>query len=315
MSVSVEPVAASEADPRRSFDLCRRVTRQQAGNFYYGLRLTPEPKRSALYAIYAWMRAADDIADDAEPGASKLDRLEAFRERSRAALDGDAGPDAESVWPALRATAQRFALDRRELEDLLIGLEEDVRDDESPSPTAGPVPRYATMDELSGYCYHVASVVGIVCLRIWGLRDPDAWPEARDLAVHRGRAFQLTNILRDVGSDFAEGRVYLPADHLRDHGLTPRELVAWERPGACRACLAALIERAREEYAASAPLDRMVHPDGAGAMWAMTEIYRTLLERVAADPRAVVRGRVSLPTIRKVLIGARAIRRTRERGR
>ncbi len=315
MSVSLPTAdAVAEADLRRSFDLCRRVTRQQAGNFYYGLRLTPEPKRSGLYAIYAWMRAADDIADDPGAGADKLERLEAFRERSRAALDGDLEEAPGSVWPALWATAERFALDRDELEELLVGLEEDVRVDESDGDDE-PTPRYPTMEALNEYCYHVASIVGIVCLRIWGLRDGASWDEARTLAVHRGRAFQLTNILRDIGADYEERRIYLPADHLRAHGLTARELAAWARPDACEACVMALAERAREEYEASAALDRMVHADGAGAMWAMTEIYRSLLDRVAADPAAVGRGRVSLPTIRKVLIGARAIARVRERGR
>lgn len=289
---------------RESFDQCRRITRQRARNFYYGLRLTPEPRRSAIYAIYAWMRAADDEADG-QPGARIDDlrrRLAAFGDLTRRVLRGDLsslpGSGGPSFWQAFASTVFTYGLDPAIFTDVLDGLEEDL-------DHRG----YATDEELSRYCYRVASTVGLACVTVWGLRpgvDPEA---ARALAVRRGQAFQRTNILRDYAQDFDSDprRVYLPAEAFARHGVTPEELRRWSKPAACRALVAEQAALTREHYRATAALEGMIDPACAPTLWAMTRIYSGLLEVIERDPaRIVARRRIRLPSSRKALIALRA---------
>jgi phytoene synthase len=150
----------------------------------------------------------------------------------------------------------------------------------------------------------------VVCVRVWGSpggRPVDA--AAIPLAIDRGIAFQLTNILRDLREDAAIGRSYLPLAEYHRAGLTPGDLLAWRDPPACRAFLAAQVERARELYRSSAALDALIDPPCRPTLAAMTGIYRELLERIASDPRRVILGRrVSLPAWRKLAIAFRARR-------
>jgi len=292
-------------DPRvaRAVDACRRITRQRAANFYWGLRLTPEPKRSAMYAIYAWMRRADDIVDGAADTVS-MDELRAqvdsFRASTRRALAGDDGDsagcaDAElaATWIALAATARSYPLDASEFEAMLDGQVEDA------------VPRaMRTCAELDAWCWKVASTVGIICVRVWGHRPGPAI----ELAAQRGIAFQLTNVIRDFTEDLARDRVYLPREDFDAAGLTPQSLASWSDPVRCRSFVLAQCERARALYRRSEPLDALVNADCAPVLRALTEIYRQLLERIAADPAAIVRRRVSLPIWRKIAIGLSARR-------
>ena len=279
---------------------CEEVVRTQARNFYYGLRLTPEPKRSAMYAIYAWMRHADDIADEAGHAAEeRLARLDRFRLDTDAALGGVAVDD-RPLWTALADVARRYRLEAKDFHDMLEGQRSDV---------AATV-ACESWEDLRLICYRVASTVGLVCIRIWGYADE----RAVACAIDRGIAFQLTNILRDVREDRANGRVYLPADEFRRHGLAPDDLLRW--PGddraldeRCRAFMAFQVERASRLYDASAPLDGLITPDCRPTLWALTEIYHRLLRRIARDPRrAIVGERVRVPTWEKLWIGFRAKR-------
>lgn len=285
-------------------DACRRITRQRAANFYWGLRLTPEPKRSAMYAIYAWMRRADDIVDEAvAAGAVEGVRaqVDSFRSLTRLALAGDAGaghrcadPELKATLIALSAAACAYPLAAEDFDGMLEGQVEDVE------------PRHiATRAELERWCWKVASTVGIACVRVWG-HSPGP---ALELAAARGIGFQLTNVIRDFLEDAGNGRVYFPKDELDAAGLDVQSLRAWSRPRECRAFILAQCDRARAMYAQSAPLDAMVTPDCRPVLWALTEIYRQLLERIAEDPEAVVRRRVSLPLWRKLAIGLAARRR------
>jgi len=282
-----------------AFAACAEITRTQARNFWWGLRMLPEPRRSALYAIYAWMRAADDLVDGAEgEDPAELERrVASFRTRTDGALAGQGSGGA--VWIALAEVARRTPLEPREFHEMLDGQLADV----------GPV-RCRTWADLRTVCYRVAGTVGVVCVRIWG--GPGGGPidaSAIPLAIDRGIAFQLTNILRDLREDSARGRSYLPLAEYHAAGLTPGDLLAWRDPPACRAFLAGQVERARGHYRASAPLDALVDPPCRPTLAAMTGIYRALLERVAADPRRVVLGRrVSVPAWRKMAIAFRARR-------
>lgn len=280
-----------------AFAACERIVREQAKNFWYGLRLTAEPKRSAMYAIYAWMRQADDIAD--EPGlpiATRREALARFRADTDQALSGRA-PSPDPMWAALADIAPRYQLAARDFHDMLEGQLADLDD-----------VRVETWEELRTQCYRVASTVGLVCIRIWGYRDQ----RAEALAIDRGIAFQLTNILRDIREDLGNGRVYLPAEELRAAGISIEDLLAWREPGRCRDFMTAQIERARRHYVASEPLDRTITPDCVPTLWALTSIYRRLLERIARDPRKAVLGdRVRLPTWEKAWIAFRAKRSAR----
>lgn len=282
-----------------AFTLCRDITRARARNFYYGMRLTPEPKRSALYAIYAWMREADDIADDEGTGEARVVRLERFERNTHRVFEGGV-PDAEAWWLAFGATYEAFGLEPSPFVHTLDGVRADI---EHGAHAGALVPTYADRDGLVGYCERVASTVGVLCLRIWGVAEGADWAQAHRLALQRGVAFQLTNILRDIEEDADDGRCYLPADLLERHGLDASALVGWERPDACARAIGEVVGWAHEAYRASAPLDAMVHPDGRRAMGAMTRIYAGLLDRIEREPERCALGpRVRLSCFTKTRI-------------
>jgi phytoene synthase len=155
---------------------------------------------------------------------------------------------------------------------------------------------------LRKFCYQVAGTVGLVCIRIWGFRGQ----EAIKLAVERGIAFQLTNILRDLREDLDSDRCYLPLAEFRAMELTPEMVRAWSEPDRCAEFIRAQCERARAHYDRSAPLDAMIDATCLPTLWAMTEIYKGVLAKIEADPQLAVRGRARLSTLRKVWIALRA---------
>lgn len=285
-------MSTDQATLDRAFSVCRDITRRRARNFYYGLKLTPEPQRSALYSVYAWMRRADDLVDNAPEMTEHLGReIAAFRAATDAALSGRNTSD-EPIWVALADTASRYDLPREAFHLTLEGQLEDL---------SGA--HYATFADVREYCYRVASTVGLICIGIWGYSDPTA----RDLAVDRGIAFQMTNILRDYKEDFDAGRVYLPAEDFQRHRLTPEALRRWSDPAACRAMIAHQVERAKSFYERSAPLDGMIGRSGRPTLWAMTSIYRALLAKIERSPRRIVGDRrLRLSSLRKGSIAFRA---------
>lgn len=306
---------------QQGYRMCAQIVRERAKNFYLGLRLTPEPKRSALFAVYAWMRAADDIADAPIDPARSDERLAEFRETTLTVLGGGfrrgAGAS-DLVWLAFIDTVNRFRLRTDEFIHTLDALELDIHADagvdrDDPSTIR---PRFNTFEGLEQYCYGVASTVGIICTRIWGIRDDAVWDEARPLAIDRGHAFQLTNILRDIRQDYEEGRVYIPESLLSEHGLNGLRLATWADPAACASCVRAVTERAREFYDRSERLDEIIHPDGARPLWAMTRTYRALLDRMADSPSSVAEpDGMSLSTRAKLSILAGAMLRGRGEAR
>lgn len=295
-----------EADEAAAFAYCRDIAKRRARNFYYGLCLTPEPRRSAIYTIYAWMRAADDEADNAISPAEARDRLAERREALSRFVRDEALPAerrGDPIWVALRAVLRAFPVNADDLFAMLDGLEED-------SEHLG----YTTRADLRRYCYRVASTVGLVCLSIWGMRADAAseLPRARALAERRGIAFQLTNILRDFAQDDDTGRVYLPQEDFARHGLTPAALREWREPEKCAAMVADLAAWARGEYEASAPLDAMIDPSCRPTLWAMTQIYSGLLRKIEQSPERVVGSRrIRLQSAHKAGIAATALWRAR----
>lgn len=282
----------------RSHAYCAEVTRANAKNFYHGLRLARTEHRRALYAVYAWMRAADDIADRPGPVDERHAALSAFETETAAVFRGEPVPQ-DAWWPALADTFARYPIEPVQFSRLIEGMRWDL--------DSGSC---QTEEDLTWYCSRVASTVGLICTAIWGVRSPDATDEARRLAYLRGQAFQLTNILRDLHEDLTaeQPRSYLPADSWDAFALTPPELLAWSRPDACEAFMNHWIERARLAYRRSRNYELTIAPPGLAPSTAMRDIYRELLSQIARDPRAALRSRVSVPTSRKVVLALKTAR-------
>jgi 15-cis-phytoene synthase len=258
---------------------CERITREQARNFSWGIRLLPAPKRTALSAVYALARRIDDIGDGGLAVERKAELLDGEAER----LAGPPGDD--MVLVALADARERYPIPEQSLRDLIEGVRMDV---------VGT--SYATFDELVVYCRRVAGSIGRLCVSVFGTLDGQA--EAGVLADDLGVALQLTNILRDVREDAERGRTYLPAEDLErfgaPSGATVGPLVAFEAA------------RAREWYARGLGLIPLLDRRSAACVLAMSGIYRRLLDRIEADPQAILEGRVSLRTATKVGVAMRS---------
>ncbi len=288
--------ADNRAELDRSWRHCHEVARRRARNFYYGMRLTPEPKRSAMYAVYAWMRRADDLADEAGDAEAKVAAIERFRAETTGVLDDPSSLPVGAIWPAVCQTVHRHDIPCDYLHAMLDGQILDQRQT-----------RYRTFDELYDYCYKVASVVGLTCLSVWGYEGGE---QTRKLAEWRGVAFQLTNILRDVTEDAQRDRVYLPAELFNVFELNPAMFTLGKVTDDVRRGLRAATDKALDFYRRSAALDERVHPDGRACLWAMTTIYRGLLTKIARDPTRVLDGRrLRLSAPRKVAIALGAMLR------
>ncbi len=269
----------------RSFQICRAITRSANSSFPVAFRLLIPHKRRVMDALYAFMRVTDDLADEPAEVPAKRDRLAAWRAGLLAALDG---AFAHPVHPALADTVRRYDIPVQYLLDVIDGVEADLE----------PV-RFATFADLYPYCYRVASAVGLACVRVWGLRPGATFADADEPAEAAGIAFQLTNILRDLGEDLARGRVYLPADELVRFECPPE---AWRSAAAFRELLRFQVDRARDFYRRAAPLSGLLSAEGRGIFRVMSGIYRQLLEEVDRAGAELFERRVRVPQWRKGLI-------------
>jgi phytoene synthase len=270
-----------------SYDNCRRLARRSARNFYYSFMVLPREKRRAMCALYAFSRQTDDLGDNRQPVDVRRAALADWRRSLDRGLEGNFD---SPIFPALADTVERYDLLPRHLHDLIDGVEMDL--DRT---------QYETFDELREYCYKVASVVGLCCIRIWGFTDE----RALEPAIQCGIALQLTNILRDLKEDAAEGRVYLPQEDLRRFDYSPDDL----RRGVvdnrfCR-LMRFEIDRAEQFYDEATELDRWLSADGRAVFGAMTGIYRGLLDEIKRLDGDVFSRRVRLTTWRKLRIAGR----------
>jgi len=304
MSAAVKPVptsfAPTESQLAVAYSVCRSITRSAAKNFYYAFLLLPRQKRQALCAVYAFMRRCDDITDDVTVvGHERQQKLLAWLDAFHRAVSGL--PTDEPVLLALTDAQRRYNIPVELLDQLAYGTETDVDDeDQLLCETAAPVltVRFRTFDELRQYCYQVASVVGLACIRIFGYRDPAAEP----LAERLGLAFQLTNIIRDVKEDAAMGRVYLPEEDLEKFGISPGELRSAGDPAKLRLLLALEADRAREAYSVMDQLIPLIDEDSQPALWVLATIYRRLLEKIALRQYDVLSGKTVLTVPEKLSI-------------
>jgi phytoene synthase len=267
-----------------AYDQCQAITRREARNFYYAFVTLPKPRRRSIYAAYAFSRLADDIADGDGPVAAKAAALGELREALHAAL---AGAPEGAIMTALADSAATYDIPESLFNDIIDGVEMDLTKS-----------RYATFEELREYCYRVASAVGLVSIQIFGYDDPQAKVHAVDL----GLAMQLTNIMRDVGEDAANDRIYIPQDELARFGCTEEQL----RAGTVDANFVALMQfqagRAREYFASSKALFPLLQPRSRGCASGLHQLYSKLLDRVERRDFDVFSERVSLPAWQKLRI-------------
>jgi phytoene synthase len=275
-----------------AYAVCGAIAQREAKNFYYSFRVLPEHKRNAMCAVYAFMRRADDISDDealplTERRVVMSEWLGAWREARLGGVSDD------PVFLALNDTQARFAIPDDLLEDLVRGTTMDL---EPRLHAEDELQTFSTFEELYRYCYLVASVVGLVCIKIFGYTDP----RAETFAEETGVAFQLTNILRDVKEDAERGRIYLPLDLLHEFGVSIGRVKELSGGGALaaneRAMLATVSAKAEEYYGSAERLLPLIDADSRAALWVLVTIYHRLLLKIGKRDGDVFRERVSVST-------------------
>jgi 15-cis-phytoene synthase len=321
MTAGTQPIPApwTPTPPQlvMAYSVCRGITRTAAKNFYYAFIVLPRRKREALCAVYAFMRRCDDIADAASLSlAERREQLDTWLDALHRVQQGQ--PTDDPILLALTDAQRRFSIPAGLLDELAHGTAMDIipADESSPgnallladfarsgnsSSTPALAVRYATFEDLRLYCYRVASVVGLVCIHVFGYRDPSAEP----LAEKCGLAFQLTNIIRDVKEDAAQGRIYLPEEDLAKFGLSSADLLSTPDPARVRPLLALEADRARDFYASGDALTPYISEDSQPALWVLVTIYRSLLEKIALKQYDVFTAKVSLSRWEKLRILAK----------
>lgn len=266
------------------------ITRRSRSNFYYAFLALPRARREALYAVYAFCRTVDDIADVESDGPDARRRRLAEWRADVARCYGTGGEPQQPIARRLAAAVRAYPIPRAALEAIIEGVEMDLDG-----------ATFATAEDLYPYCYRVASAVGLCCVEIFGYTDP----RTRDYAVNLGLALQLTNIVRDVGADARAGRVYLPQDDLRAFGVTIDDLRAGRMTDAFRKLMSHQAERARSFYRAAWEAFPAADARSLVAAEIMGHIYRALLDEIESRDFAVFGERVSLTARRKVGIALR----------
>ncbi|MFF0724315.1 presqualene diphosphate synthase HpnD [Streptomyces sp. NPDC004134] len=291
--------AYASAQVLTAYRYCEAVTGHQARNFAYGIRLLPYDKRLAMSALYAFSRRVDDIGDGELPPETKRARLEDTRAQLDRIRAGQvAEDDTDPVAVALAHAARRFPIPLGGLDELIDGVLADVRGQE-----------YETWEDLKDYCRCVAGAIGRLSLGVFGTVPGTRHSErAPDHADTLGLALQLTNILRDLREDAAEGRSYLPAVDLAKFGCSAGFHGDTAPAGSDFPGLVQFeVRRARALFADGYRLLPMLDRRSGACVAAMAGIYHRLLERIAADPEAVLRGRVSLPGREKAYVAVRGL--------
>ena len=273
----------------RSYQYCAELTRREAGNFYPAFLLLPGSQRRAMCALYTFMRIADDLSDEPMPTTVKKQMLADWRGGLREALTGRYRHPAH---PALHETVERYRIPVRYLEAVIDGVEMDLE------PVA-----YQTFEELRNDCWHVASVVGLSCIHIWGFRGADALRYAEDAGI----AFQLTNILRDLGEDAGRGRIYLPQEDLDRFGFDANRLRHGVIDEPFRALMRFEIQRARDYYRRGWRLVPRLSAPGQAVFAMMARTYRELLHEIKMRDYDVFSSRVHVPRWKKLLFALLAL--------
>ena len=280
------------AEVQAAYAACRAIARKKAKNFYYAFVALPTKKRDAICAVYAFMRQADDLSDDEDlPIAERRVALDTWLNGWHQVQAGETTGD--PVFIALLDAQRSFSIPSQLLDQLVQGTATDLEP---------RVAAYATFADLYRYCYLVASVVGLVCIRIFGYHDP----RAEKLAEETGIAFQLTNILRDVREDAQRGRLYLPLEDLERFGVSANSMTeisdGRQITPEQRQVLAIQAERAGQFYKSAEALLPLISPDSRAAMWVLVTIYHRLLRHIEQRNFDVFSTRIGVPAYEKLSI-------------
>jgi phytoene synthase len=277
--------AATESTVEEAYALCRRISHRHGANFSVGFRFLPDAKRRAVYAAYAFCRWVDDIADD--PGNDVPERLDLCEAELEACYEGSA---THPITIALRDAIARFPIPKSAFAALIRGCRQDLEKS-----------RYATFDELLGYCDLVATSISDISLSIFGFDDDRAPIHGRNLAT----ALQLTNVTRDVGDDLDRDRIYVPQDELLRFGVSEEQLFHRDETEGTRALIEFQIARAEDYFRRAEPLLATLKFDARFPTLLMGGVYATVLGKLKKDPFAVLRHRVRLSTAEKLVVIAR----------
>ena len=287
-------MTGSDKQLQDSYNYCRSIAKKRAGNFYYSFIVFPRERSSAMCAVYAFMRYCDDIADDPDVGRDKVLMLNKWRTSLDKAALGNYGDD--RILPAFHDTLVKFGIPKEYFHKLIDGATMDLS-----------VKKYETFEQLYDYCYKVASVVGLVCIHIFGFTSQ----EAKKYAEYCGIAFQLTNILRDIKEDASMGRIYLPEEDLKKFNYSEDDLSSGVRNENYCDLMKFEVKRARSYYNASKPLLPLVQPAGRAGLQAMIEIYSGILDKIEQKNYDVFSGRLSLSKPRKISIALKGLMRSK----
>ncbi|TKB70885.1 MAG: presqualene diphosphate synthase HpnD [Nitrospira sp.] len=275
---------------------CTAYTKKSGSNFYYSFLFLPKAKRDAMYTVYAFCKAVDSAVDEPAAGSNPKDELTRWREELDAVYSGI---PTTPIMVSLAHHVKTLGIPKAYFEELIKGVEMDLFNN-----------RYITFDELSLYCYRVASVVGLICLHIFGVTSA----RAQDYAVALGMAFQLTNILRDVGTDAAERRIYLPLDDLQKWNYPEKALLNRSYSAEFRALMEYEASRAHHYYKRADAALKELPPHERRALTVaeiMRGIYSRILDRIERSNYQVFGPRMSLTTTQRVVIALRVWLRSR----
>lgn len=276
-------VEREQSDVEQSYRRCREITKSCSKTFYFASLFLPPEKRKAIWALYAFCRTADDIADTPDSSEDRLARLDAWQDQLVAAFSGRPG---DQVMIAVADAARRYDIAIQPALHLLEGARRDIT-----------VQRYATYDELLEYCYLVASTVGLLICPILGYE-----PGALDYGVALGRAMQMTNILRDVGEDARLGRIYLPAEDLQRFGYSEEKLMGGVIDGAFIELMQFQVARVREMYRAAAPGIELLSPSSRYTVRLALVLYGRILDEIEGNGYDVFTRRAYVPIRTKFIV-------------
>ncbi|WP_300327474.1 presqualene diphosphate synthase HpnD [Accumulibacter sp.] len=268
-------------------EYCQQKAAQSGSSFYYSFLFLPPDRRRAITALYAFCREVDDVVDECPDGQVAATKLAWWR---RELANVYRGSPQHPVTLALQSAQREFDLPEEQLQEIIDGMEMDLRQT-----------RYLDFKTLALYCYRVAGVVGLLAAGIFGYQDRRTQKYAHDLGI----AFQLTNIIRDVGEDARRGRIYLPIEDLQRFSVPAADILNARHSDNFRQLMEFQIERAESYYAqaiASLPeSDRRAQRPGL----VMAAIYRSLLDEIKRDGCLVLQQRTSLTPLRKLWIAWR----------
>ena len=271
------------ADLKSAYAHCQRVTRTEATNFYYAFRTLPRDKRNGIYAVYAFCRVCDDIADGQLPPEKKQALLNTAREDLLSIESLPRSP----VFKALDDTVEKFQIPIEYLGDIIDGVEMDLVNN-----------RYETFEDLKEYCYHVASVVGLITIEIFGYEDQ----RAKEYAVDLGIAMQMTNILRDIREDSIRGRIYLPLDEMEGFDYSEQDLLDKVINEQFRSLMIHQIERTRYYFDRGRQLFPLISTESRTCVVMLHHIYSSILDRIERVGFDVFTSRITLSKREKMLI-------------